>query len=360
MMKKKILFAIPSFKGGGAERVMINLANNLDKNKYQVYLMVINGEGPYKKNVSEDVEILDLETIRLRYSIKKIVRVINEVKPHSILSTLDHLNIVILALKKLFKSKPRIIIRLANTPSQLFKNMIKRNRIIMKKMVELFYPKADLIIAQCEEMQKDFLDVFPMNNLTLKYIYNPIDIKKIKSSITERNPYNEDKVNFLGVGRLSYQKGFDILIRSFEQVSLYIPNAELTILGEGELKSEYLELVNELGIEKKVNFIGFVDNPYDYYYYSDVYVLSSRFEGFPNSLLEALACNAQVVATSCQSGPAEILESKYGVMADVEDVNSLSDAMITAYREPNMSNERANYFDIDKITDEYERILLKD
>jgi glycosyltransferase involved in cell wall biosynthesis len=138
------------------------------------------------------------------------------------------------------------------------------------------------------------------------------------------------------------------------------PNVHLTILGEGELENTLKKQAIDLDIVDHVSFLGFVDNPYPYYYYSDTYILSSRWEGFPNTLLEALACGTKVVATNCKSGPNEIIgNNEYGILAEVSNIESLSTSIIRSINGSNKSNNRGEHFEVSKIIKEYEKILLK-
>ena len=260
-----------------------------------------------------------------------------------------------LSIRKLIKGNPKIIVREANTPSK----SISSNKRFLTTLYKYFYPKADLIVAQCKEMKDDIVDIFNIDEKKITYIYNPVDIEGIKNCCKNKNPYNNNKINLLSVGRLTFQKGFDILIDAFNIVLKKIPNAHLTILGEGILKNDFQKQAEILGIRENISFVGFKENPYPYYYYSDVYILSSRWEGFPNTLLEALACGTKVVATDCKSGPKEILAGgKYGVLVNEGDYKSLADGIIKAIIGENKTSDRANLFHIKKIIKEYEKIFL--
>lgn len=354
-MKRKLAVIVPSLNGGGAEKVMVNVIRNLDKSKFDVRLILIKKEGPYIKLIPDDIMAVDLKSDRVRYSIIKLVKELNSFKPDVILSTLGHLNLALLGIRPLLKGNPKIIVREANTPS---KSILKRKKLF-SHLYRYLYPRADLIIAQCKDMKNDIIESFKIDEKKIRYIYNPIDIEKIRESMECENPYDENAVNILSVGRLTSQKGFDILIDALKTVAKKIPNVHLTILGEGSLKNELQEHAEKLGIKEKISFIGFVDNPYPYYYFAETYVLSSRWEGFPNTLLEALACGTKVVATNCKSGPREILEeNKYGILVKEGNVESLAKGIIQALSEENKTKDRADYFSINKIIKDYEEILL--
>lgn len=354
-MKKKLAVVVPSLRGGGAEKVIINILRNIDKNKFDIKLILVKKEGPYVKLIPDDILVSDLNKERVRYSLLKLIKELNEFKPDIIFSTLGHLNIALLSIRKLIKGNPKIIVREANTPSK----SISSNKRFLTTLYKYFYPKADLIVAQCKEMKDDIVDIFNIDEKKITYIYNPVDIEGIKNCCKNKNPYNNNKINLLSVGRLTFQKGFDILIDAFNIVLKKIPNAHLTILGEGILKNDLQKQAEILGIRENISFVGFKENPYPYYYYSDVYILSSRWEGFPNTLLEALACGTKVVATDCKSGPKEILAGgKYGVLVNEGDYKSLADGIIKAIIGENKTSDRANLFHIKKIIKEYEKIFL--
>lgn len=358
MKKKKVVIIIPSLRGGGAERVMANIVRHLDKEKFEIKLMLLKKEGSYINLIPDYVAVIDLDVSRARYAFIKLIKELNRYRPHTIMSTLGHLNLSLLILKPLLKGKPKIIVREANTPSRSMNKLNPIKKKIYYFLTKKLYPKADLIIAQCKDMKKDIIDCYKIQENQIKYIYNPLDLEMIQKKMIEENPYDMDKVNFVATGRLTYQKGFDILIDAFTQVRSQIENAHLTIVGQGELEQELKEQARNLGLSDNITFAGFKDNPYPYYYYADTYVLSSRWEGFPNSLLEALACHTKVVATDCKTGPREILKNnKYGILVKENDPKLLSEGMVLSSLGANKTHNRAIDFKIDNIIKEYESIL---
>lgn len=358
IVKTKLAIIVPSLGGGGAERVVTNIVRNIDFNKFDITLILIREEGQYINLIPPIIPVINLYSSRVRYSIFKLIKCLNNLKPDVIFSTLGHLNLVLLAIRPFLRFNHKIIIREANTPSQSLKTLNGMKGAIFKHLYAKLYPKADVIVAQCKAMKNDIVNMFSISEHKIIYIYNPLDLEYIRKNMVDKNPYDKDEINILAVGRLTYQKGFDILIDAFKIVENNIPNIHLTILGDGELRQELEQKRNKLGLERKISFKGFKKNPYPYYYYADVYVLSSRWEGFPNALLEALACGCKVVAVDCKSGPREILgDNEFGLLVPPEDPDALAKGIIEAINSENKSKDRAKDFDVKNVIKEYEKLF---
>lgn len=360
-MKRKVAIIVPSLRGGGAERVIVNVIRHLDQSKFDISLILINKEGPYVSMVPKNIPIINLKSDRVRNSLFSLVKVINELKPDVILSTLGHMNLALLTIKPFLNGNPQIIVRHANSPSQSLEKLSPIKYRAYLFLFRFLYKKSDVVLAQCKDMKSEIADLFRIKKCQIKYIYNPVDLKKINSEKKGENPYDKNKINLVAAGRLTYQKGFDLLLNAFKVVSQRYPNAHLTILGDGELKNKLVNLAKKLDIYSSISFVGFQSNPYRYYYHSDIYILSSRYEGFPNTLIEALACGVKVVSTNCKNGPIEILgNNKYGNLAKTEDSASLAHEIVNYLEGDNKTKDRANTFHIDKVIKEYEELLLQE
>lgn len=363
-MKRKVLFITPSLSGGGAERVIVNLLRNIDRSKFEIFFISINLSGPYVKNLPSDINVIDLKKTRVRYSFFKLIKAINTIMPDVILTTLGFLNLMLIVIKPFLKSKPKVIVREANTVSKEINDLSCTKRFFYKSLYRFLYPRADLIIAQSIGMKDDLIKNISLPLKKIKIVYNPVDINYVLSKSQEANPFSDEKyIRIVSVGRLSYQKGFDILLEAIKILVKFFPNIRLYILGEGPLRDQLISMANDLKIENNVFFIGFVENPYIYIKNSDVFVLPSRWEGFPNVLLEALACNAKIVSTNCKSGPSEILgNEEYGLLADVENAGSLAEKIhlvlnnLLSIKSP---LEKAWKYDVSYIVKQYEEILME-
>ena len=359
--KKDILFVLPSLSGGGAERVTANIINFIKKKNFNINILLINNIGPHKDLIFDNnINIINLNKKHARTSYFKLVKIINTIKPDIVFSTLQHVNILLLIFKRLYKSKPKLIIREANTPSQFMGNLNLFKKKLFLFLLKTQYKKADLIIAQCNEMRDDIISTYKLNNVdNVITIYNPIDVKFIKNKSTDFNPFNDTYVNIVSIGRLTYQKGFDILLKSISIVRELYPNVFLTIVGDGELRNYLIRLSNDLNIQNSVNFVGFQNNPYPYIKYSDLYVLSSRWEGFPNTLLEAITLNKKVVSTNCKSGTFEILNDyENGIIVKTDDPVSLAEGIISSIKKEIKYSEKYKKYDATIIVKEFEKYFL--
>jgi len=368
--QKHIAFFIPSLGGGGAERMFLNLANEFVRRGLRVDLVLVRKEGPYLNKVAEEVNIVDLGARRTLFSLVPLIKYLRRERPRALIASMEHANIIAILAKFLARVKTKVIIRIANTLSVSLQGSKGYRQPLRLYGTILFSRFADKIIAVSKGVADDFAKTVRIPRETIKVIYNPTVTKKMLYQRKKHRVQNTDKAQgreqkkqtctVLGIGRLHPQKDFGTLIRAFAKVREN-RNAKLIILGEGEKRKELKELVKELDLREDVELPGFVDNPYVYMARADVFVLSSRWEGLPNTLIEAMACGTPVVSTNCPSGPAEILENgKYGKLVPVEDVDVLAKAILETLENPIDSRklqERAEYFSVKKAAEKYLAIM---
>ncbi|WP_167568949.1 glycosyltransferase [Brevibacillus migulae] len=358
----RIVFVMPNLAGGGAERVMVTVLRHLDRSRFEPILMTVELSGPYVALIPEDVQVVNLQAGRVRHAWRKMVKEINRLQPAVVMSTMDYMNLAVIAGKMAFAKKPRIVIREANTPTHAIGALSSLKRVAFKALYRLLYPKADLVIVQSEGMKQDLLDFLPhLSQEKVIRIYNPLDVASVlqKAARKEEAFLLPAGKQIVAAGRLTYQKGFDLLLAAFAQVAKAVQDARLAILGEGPLEGELKAQARALGIEERVSFLGFQENPYAFLAQADLFVLPSRWEGFPNILLEALACGCQVVAADCPSGPREILQgNRYGLLVEPERVAALTAGMISVlcgeYKFA-PGRERALAYDAKQVVNAYEQ-----
>jgi glycosyltransferase involved in cell wall biosynthesis len=307
---KKILFILPNCAGGGAEKVILQLLQNLDRNKFQLELALLRYTGEFIAKIPEDVKVIDLKINHLRHSIFKLIKIIKTEQPDIVLATITELNIVICMLAFFIKAK--IIIREATIVSS---STISR---LIQTVYKYFIRNADLIVALSEDMKEDLIKNFSINPSKIKLINNPVNIKLIQKQSEEAiEPFFENKRLLVSIGRLSYEKGFDLLIESFSKIN----NNDyfLIIIGQGKEEGKLKEMVKNEGLENKVFFTGFQENPYKYIAKADFLISASRVEGFPNAVIEALACGTPVIANRYKGGINEIINKNVGSIIDIRN-----------------------------------------
>ncbi len=358
-----IAIFIPSLMGGGAERMMVNLANDFSNQGYSVDLIVSVLQGPYINRLSSAVNIVNLKSNRALKSLIPLAKYLKNKKPDVILSALTYVNIVTLIAKIISFSKTKVFVseRSVFSSSCSSLNLPAINIFLYKKIIKITYSMAEKIICISDAVKNDFIKEINIKNNKLITIYNPAFDSDVLKKSHERisHPWlcNTQLFLVVGVGRLNQVKDFATLIKSFKKVLENKKNLRLIILGEGNLRNNLELLVKDLGIENFVSMPGFVNNPYAYMRSANVFVLSSLYEGFGNVIVEAMACNTPVISTNCPGGPAEILENgKWGKLVPVGDIDTMALAISEILTNPNKtynSYERALHFTSENIANHY-------
>ena len=354
----KIALFVPSFSGGGAERVAVYIANHLSERGHTVQLVAANATGPFKEDVLMGVQQIDFKSAHIFRTLPKLVRYLREEKPDLISAFQTHANVVAVLAKVFSGGHTKLVVREGNTPSlKLKKSNLLRNRILYK-IIPWLYPLADGIVAISEGVKKDLRNLLPTK--TIDVIYNPAvraDIAALASEKVEHPFFQADAPKLiLSIGRLTAQKDHLTLLKAFAKVRQKL-GVNLMILGVGGERQKLESFVEEHSLMDVVSLPGFVNNPYAYLAKSSVFVLSSRWEGFGIVLAEALACGAPVVSTDCPSGPAEILENgRYGVLVPVGDVDAMAGAICEILKSPlppEMGITRAQDFSVEIGANKY-------
>jgi glycosyltransferase involved in cell wall biosynthesis len=330
-MNERIAVFVPTLEGGGAERVMLALANFFGRSGWTVDLVLQRSSGPYMKEVAEGVRVVDLKANRLRSSLRPLIRYLRSTRPNALLSTPSDANIVAVAASVIARVPVRVVVREAITASVDDATYRGPRARMMRMMRRWAYQHASHIVAPSAGVADDLVKNSGIARSRVSVIANALDTDRIESlALTPDNQVAlpRDARVILGVGRLSAQKDFATLIRAFARISA--SNTTVLLLGEGDQRQALMQLASELGVRDKVVMPGFVENPFAYMKRAAVFVLSSRYEGLPNAMLQALLIGTPVVATDCASGPREILEGgRWGRLVPVGDV----DAMAAAIRE---------------------------
>ncbi|HMP85357.1 MAG TPA: glycosyltransferase [Candidatus Paceibacterota bacterium] len=320
-------------------------------------MIVLDLVGEYKEIIPDNVEVIDLGSRRAKNSIFKLRNVFLREKPDFVLATLPQISIVVFFASLLILKKPKIINRISNYYSKEMEEISFFNNFFYKKSLLNSYK----IITLCEDMKFDLLNRLKMSENKVIVINNPLDLNFIYNIKKHIVKPPKDYPIILSCGRLVKQKGHEYLIGAMVDVVKHYPNAILKIIGSGPEFKYLNNLIIKLNLQKNVFLLGFVENPYKYMCLSDVFCLPSLWEGFPNSLIEAMACGIPVISTNCPTGPLEILENgKNGLLINVKNKKEISDGIIKIINNKNLaslfiknSNIRVKDFDISKISIKY-------
>lgn len=351
---KKVLFVVPNMCGGGAERVMLNLLKHLPRDQFELNLAIVQKTGVFLSELPGDINIFDLKAGRVRYAVSKIVKLVNEINPDTVFSTLGHLNIALIASKKLWKNSASIIIREGTIAST--QNSTLNKGFFWNLLYRSFYPKADKIICQSKAMENDLIGQFHIPKERIVTIYNPIDWYHIGYLAGDVNPFHgSEGPNIISVGRLAKEKAFDKLILAFPELLSKHKGARLWILGEGRLRNYLQELSYQHSVSDRVYFVGFQENPYTWMAHADLFVLSSIYEGLPNVLLEAIACGCPVVSLEHPGGTREILEITGQLDRYVKEL-TWEDRWFNK-PSPEVMLKLKEHFGLDKVINQYVNVL---
>jgi glycosyltransferase involved in cell wall biosynthesis len=338
---------------------MLLLAQGFAQLGFSVDLVLAKAEGPFLKFVPENVRVVDLNAPRVLFSLPCLVRYLRQTRPEAMLSALDHANLVAILARRLARTPTRLVVSVRNTMSLASSNAPSTRGRLVPIFARWLYPTAERVIAVSGGVAEDIIRLYHLPKAQVRVIYNHVVTPELLSKASEplSHPWFQpgEPPVILGVGRLTQQKDFITLIRAFALVRRQV-EARLVILGEGEDRPRLEQLAAELGLQADVALPGFVENPYAFMRRSAVFALSSRWEGFGNVLIEAMACGTRVVATDCLSGPREILEDgKWGKLVPVGNPEALAEAIVeTLHNPPSVDpTVRAKEFSLEKAVEAY-------
>lgn len=369
---KNIIIVVPSLVGGGAERISINIANNLDYNKFNVTIVSCTGENEYKGFINSNVCIKYLNMKSMKTSIFKLSKILQSCEPDIVICMMEHTYLFTLIAKKMSKVNSKIILAIHNNYENLLKysttNIKTKTLHYIYKWTKI-YNYSDKIIFVSKDCYLNFKKIFNIKEDKGIVIYNPViydEINILKEEIVE---LDENYRYILSVGRLAKQKDYITMLKSINYIinELNIKDIKLIIVGKGELEDELKSIAKQLKLDNNVIFWGFETNPYKLMSKCEVFVLSSIYEGLPTVLIEAMYCGAIPISTDCDSGPREIIDNGIdGYLVAVGDYKAIADKIVQVlYYNDDMSNSKLSYnayvkgnkFHVDKIIVEYENII---
>lgn len=327
--KKRILFVRPTMGYGGADRVTLQLLQAIDREKYIPSLALMRAEGEFLNDVPADVKIYDCKAKSLWWMVFPLIKLLNSEKFDIIYSTCGGASIPAGLSKILSKTNTILVFSERNILFPPGKNPWKRKLMLLLK--KRIYPKAHWITAVSKGVRQEIITLLNIKPEKVIVVDNPLIDKGLtiqKFETVDHHFFDGTVPVILAVGRFEYQKDYGLLLNAFKKVTQKL-KARLFILGTGPLLEQFKKYAAKTGIEDAVFFAGFDKNPFKYMAKCDVFVLSSRHEGMPGVLIQALACGAACVSTDCPTGPNELIQDgENGFLVPVGDVEKLAEKIL--------------------------------
>jgi glycosyltransferase involved in cell wall biosynthesis len=365
---QRVFLFRPTLGEGGADRVTVTLLRHLDRSRFRPTLVLVKRDGALMDEVPADVPVIDLGVSRLRFSWLALAAVLRRERPDILLSTSSGGNLIAsLAHTMVADPHRRLVLSERNTFSAVRRERRARWLPVVT-ITRHLYKRANRIIAVSEGVANDLLDCLDLPRELVTAIPNPVVDDELHALAEQpvEHPWLEDGIPvLLAVGRLVAQKDYPMLLRAFRMIR-DTRVVRLIILGEGQLREELEALAGMLKIREDVEFRGFVKNPFPYMRSCTIYVLSSRFEGLPGALIQAMACGAPAISTDCPSGPSEIIEAGYnGFLVPIGNAGELARSIECLLDAPELrrsfseaGRKTASAFRVSSMIRMYEETLL--
>lgn len=332
-----IMMVLPDLRGGGAERVNIDLAYEFSRLGHEVVFVVMNAEGAYLEEVSSFFSIINLRISRVRHLVKPMAKCIRRIRPHVIYSSMWPLTVIAPLAQRLSGHRCKVLVSEHNTLSVQYAARGWLHHVTMRATMAVGYRLAAHRVGVSSGVVKDIRSLSGLGPDAFEVIHNPVPPRPYPpaSALQEAEALwsGPAGARIVTVGSMKKQKNHPLLLRAFARLDR--PDARLMFVGDGAGRDALVSLARELGVADRVVLAGFQSDPTPFYQTADLFALSSDYEGFGNVIVEALACGLPVVSTNCPSGPSEILEGgKYGRLVPVGDVDALAEALTQSLDAP--------------------------
>ena len=356
-----LLIFIPSLGVGGAERVFVKVANGLAIRGHRVRMVVTSAEGASRKHLNDNVELIDLKCSGVLEALWHLLQILRHDPPNILISAMTHTNFVAIASARLARQSIFVIVSertsLALPPARMAD-------WLARFLIPLVYRFSDAIVVPAQKMLERLVKYTKMKRTRFFVVSNPVTIPSSGHHPKAPHPWatlSERKNHplLVSIGRLVAEKDLSSLLGAFfyaaERTAF-----RLAIIGDGPERKMIEERVAASKHRSRILLFGQSDFPEAWYANADLFVLSSKYEGMPNVLLEAMSWNLPVVSTDCMTGPREILQGgKWGALVPVQDIDRLGKAIVDALIAPMNVNtvERALDFSEDAIIQHWEEIF---
>jgi glycosyltransferase involved in cell wall biosynthesis len=372
MLRRTICFVLPSLNGGGAERAAVHILNGLDPAVWDRSMYLFRREGPYLDAVDSGIAIASGDTDSRLERWVRLRRFLRATRPQLIVAFLSYFSVLTAAsaarigARVVFNQQTPVSAFLTDADYQWRRPWHRRAFALLARVG---YGLADRIVATSAGVAEDLVSRFGVARDRIRVVHNPVDLDAIQAASAEPLDRAHDWLwshpVIVAAGRLADAKNYPLLLDAFALLRARMP-AKLFVLGEGERESALREQVARLGLAGAVIFCGFQRNPWRYIARADVFALSSRYEGFGNVLVEAMACGVPVVATSSPGTREIVTHGVDGLLVDAHEPAALAAALERLLSEDALrrrmsgdARRRAQAFALRAIASEYGRVFAE-
>lgn len=360
----KLVLVLRDLQVGGAERVVIRLANYAARHGVDVHLVALIGAGPLSGEIADGVRLHDLNAGRIRRAALPLYRLLVRQRPNAVMSTLPQVNALTVLVTRFLSRGPRVTVREANDPR--FETPYGPSfGYVVRRILATAYKHADTVAAVSEGVRDGIIEAYGVSPGKVVAIPNASldDAVMEKANLELADAwYSGLEKRVVCVARLSAQKDHATLLKAFKATDAG-PRTGLVLIGDGPMEEDIRRQVTHLGLEDRVKLVHHESNPYRWLRTANALVLSSRWEGSPNVLVEALALGVPVVATDCPSGPREILcGGRYGELVPVGDVPAMARAIRRVLAESPVRErlvERSRDFHVERVGARWLAVLFQ-
>lgn len=361
-----ISILLPDLRGGGAERVSLDLAYEFVRAGHDVEFVLMQAKGALLEEARASVPVVDLATPRARAVPLALSRYLRRRRPDALLAAMWPLTVIAPVARRLSGHRCKILVSEHNTMSVQYGNWGRLHRAAMRSSMAIGYRLADCRVGVSTGVVQDIAELSGLRPEVFDVIHNPIPPRPKPSAESMKDAealWSGPKgARIVTVGSMKVQKNHPLLLRAFARLDR--PDARLMFVGDGSGRDALLSLAGELGVADRVILAGFHPDPTPFYKTADLFVLSSDYEGFGNVIVEAMACGTPVVSTDCPSGPGEILDGgRYGRLVPVGDAGSLAKGIQDCLSKPlpkDVLTQRAGHYSPQRAAMKYLNLLIKD
>lgn len=362
-MRKKLFIVRPTMGYGGADKITLTLLQHLDQKEFELHLILMKAEGEFIKDIPTYVNVIDCKSKNLWFFILPLYKILKKENPDIVFSTSGGTNMPLSLCSLIHKGRA-------------YRSILSERSIITKTTMiwvkRILYPFADEYTAVSEGVKSNMAELLKIQHDKIRVVNNPIITSDLLNKSKEECNHlwfsEKRKIPvMLHVGRFVPQKDHDTLIKAFHELRKEI-KVRLFLLGEGPLKQDIKNLVKKLDLSEDVIFAGFDKNPFKYMTNCDLFVLSSKQEGMPGVLIQAMACGAACISTDCKSGPNEIIKTdENGILVPVGNTHDMTIAMKSLLIKPDLRRKigergklSVSKFNVDTALKSYKTVILNE